>query len=309
MPSVSKRQHRLMEAVAHNPGFAKKVGIPQKVGKHFHEADMKGKKRFSEGGSANETDNEREMKAELAAARIAHKTPPPPPPKPDPNNPTGYKGMIPYKKGGKVMKESKAMAQAEMKALKRGHAPKSVMEHEKKEHKEMGYKKGGHVKHKPKHHEKHMKRGGVSARMKKPAVPPAALAAMMGGAGAGMGAGAGPDMAGASAPPMGAAPGMKKGGHVHVSHHHHYARGGHVKHHAKGGMTAMKGKEFTKDRKGTEKMIGGGSDKSKHGDGHVKKGHTKAKMVKMASGGHVGSHKHRRADGIAVKGHTSCKMR
>jgi len=91
MPSVSKRQHRLMEAVAHNPGFAKKVGIPQKVGKHFHEADMKGKKRFSEGGSADETDNEREMKAELAAARIAHKTPPPPPPKPDPNNPTGYK--------------------------------------------------------------------------------------------------------------------------------------------------------------------------------------------------------------------------
>ena len=300
MPSVSKRQHRLMEAVAHNPGFAKKVGIPQKVGKHFHEADMKGKKRFSAGGSADETDNEREMKAELAAARIAHKTPPPPPPKPDPNNPTGYKGMIPYKKGGKVMKESKAMAQAEMKALKRGHAPKSVMEHEKKEHKEMGYKKGGHVKHKPKHHEKHMKRGGVSARMARPrmAVNPAALAAAMPAAGAGPMA-AGP----------GAMPGMAHGGHVHVSHHHHYARGGHVKHHAKGGMTAMKGKEFTKDRKGTEKMIGGGSDKSKHGDGHVKKGHTKAKMVKMASGGHVGSHKHRRADGIAVKGHTSCKMR
>ena len=297
MPSVSKRQHRLMEAVAHNPGFAKKVGIPQKVGKHFHEADMKGKKRFSEGGSASETDNDREMKAELAMAKIAHKTPS----QPDPNNPTGHKGMIPYKKGGKVMKESKSMAKAEMKALKRGHAPKSVMEHEKKEHKEMGYKKGGHIKHAPKHHEKHMKRGGVSARMKKPAVPPAALAAMMGGAGAGA-----PPMGGDGAPMAG---GMKHGGHVHVSHHHHYARGGHVKHHAKGGMTAMKGKEFTKDRKGTEKIIGGGSDKSKHGDGHVKKGHTKAKMVKMASGGHVGSHKHRRADGIAVKGHTSCKMR
>ena len=50
MPSVSKKQHNLMEAVAHNPGFAKKAGIPQSVGKHFHEADkMKGKK-FASGG-------------------------------------------------------------------------------------------------------------------------------------------------------------------------------------------------------------------------------------------------------------------
>ena len=37
-----------MEAVAHNPKFAKKVGIPQKVGKDFAEAD-KGKK-FKSGG-------------------------------------------------------------------------------------------------------------------------------------------------------------------------------------------------------------------------------------------------------------------
>jgi hypothetical protein len=28
-----------MEAVAHNPSFAKKVGIPQKVGKEFAKAD------------------------------------------------------------------------------------------------------------------------------------------------------------------------------------------------------------------------------------------------------------------------------
>ena len=50
MPSVSKKQHNLMEAVAHNPGFAKKVGIPQKVGKHFHEADKMKRKKFDEGG-------------------------------------------------------------------------------------------------------------------------------------------------------------------------------------------------------------------------------------------------------------------
>ena len=32
MPSVSKKQHNLMAAVANNPKFAKKVGIPKKVG-------------------------------------------------------------------------------------------------------------------------------------------------------------------------------------------------------------------------------------------------------------------------------------
>ena len=39
MPSVSKKQHNLMEAVAHNKEFAKKVGIPQSVGKDFAAAD------------------------------------------------------------------------------------------------------------------------------------------------------------------------------------------------------------------------------------------------------------------------------
>jgi hypothetical protein len=48
MPSKSKAQHNLMEAVAHSPKFAKKVGIPQKVGKDFAQAD-KGKE-FKSGG-------------------------------------------------------------------------------------------------------------------------------------------------------------------------------------------------------------------------------------------------------------------
>lgn len=39
-----------MAAVAHNPDFAKKVGIPTKVGKEFDAAD-KGKK-FKDGGSS-----------------------------------------------------------------------------------------------------------------------------------------------------------------------------------------------------------------------------------------------------------------
>jgi len=43
MPSKSKAQAQLMAAVAHNPAFAKKAGIPQSVGKEFNKAD-KGKK-------------------------------------------------------------------------------------------------------------------------------------------------------------------------------------------------------------------------------------------------------------------------
>jgi len=39
MPSVSKRQHNLMAAVANNPAFAKKTGIPQSVGSEFMKAD------------------------------------------------------------------------------------------------------------------------------------------------------------------------------------------------------------------------------------------------------------------------------
>lgn len=53
MPSVSKKQHNLMAAVAKNPAFAKKVGIKQSVGEDFLEAD-KGRK-FGTGGDVNYT--------------------------------------------------------------------------------------------------------------------------------------------------------------------------------------------------------------------------------------------------------------
>ena len=62
MPSVSKKQHNLMAAVAHNPAFAKKVGIPQSVGKDFSEAD-KGKK-FAGGGMAKKLFGGKETYAE-----------------------------------------------------------------------------------------------------------------------------------------------------------------------------------------------------------------------------------------------------
>jgi len=48
MPSTSKKQHNFMAAVANNPAFAKKAGVPQSVGKEFNNAD-KGK-TFKQGG-------------------------------------------------------------------------------------------------------------------------------------------------------------------------------------------------------------------------------------------------------------------
>jgi hypothetical protein len=54
MPSVSKKQHNFMAAVANNPKFAKKAGVPSAVGKEFLTAD-KGKK-FKEGGAMKPVD-------------------------------------------------------------------------------------------------------------------------------------------------------------------------------------------------------------------------------------------------------------
>ena len=54
MPSTSKKQHNFMEAVAHSPAFAKKVGVPMSVGKDFASAD-KGRK-FSKGGDMKHED-------------------------------------------------------------------------------------------------------------------------------------------------------------------------------------------------------------------------------------------------------------
>ena len=45
MPTVSDKQERFMQAVAHNPKFAKKVGVSQSVGKEFT------MKKMSIGGS------------------------------------------------------------------------------------------------------------------------------------------------------------------------------------------------------------------------------------------------------------------
>ena len=43
MPSSTEKQARTMAAAAHNPAFAKKVGIPQSVATDFNQADKGGK--------------------------------------------------------------------------------------------------------------------------------------------------------------------------------------------------------------------------------------------------------------------------
>jgi hypothetical protein len=92
MPSTSKKQHNFMAAIAKNPGFAKKVGIPRSVGEEFLTAD-KGKK-FKEGGTMKKPNPFMEMiakKKEVAAKKPAKAT------------------AMPMKKGGVAKKTVKKM--------------------------------------------------------------------------------------------------------------------------------------------------------------------------------------------------------
>ena len=63
MPSVSKKQHNFMAAIAHSPSFAKKAGVPMSVGKDFVTAD-KGKK-FSKGGTMAKSDMKEDMAMDM----------------------------------------------------------------------------------------------------------------------------------------------------------------------------------------------------------------------------------------------------
>jgi hypothetical protein len=54
MPSKTPQQKRFMAAVANNPKFAKKVGVPSKVGKEFEMKDKKMKMpKKTAGGSVS----------------------------------------------------------------------------------------------------------------------------------------------------------------------------------------------------------------------------------------------------------------
>jgi hypothetical protein len=149
MPSVSKKQHNFMAAIAHSPAFAKKVGVPQSVGKDFNEAD-KGKK-FGKGGNTMATTKVNpKMVAALMAAKRAS-APPMRAPAPQ-MPPVGMKkgGMKKMAEGGMTkkedMKQDKAMADKEIK--------KAFKEHDMQEHKGG---KGTTLK---------LKKGGIDMKMK-----------------------------------------------------------------------------------------------------------------------------------------------
>jgi hypothetical protein len=108
VPSVSKKQHNLMAAVANNPAFAKKTGIPQSVGSEFMKAD-KGR-RFGSGSRAD-------------AQSI--------------NKPKTNQGKQEFFSKGGPMAESKAMVKKEIGFMKKAGAPKSMIKHEESEMKPM----------------------------------------------------------------------------------------------------------------------------------------------------------------------------
>jgi hypothetical protein len=84
MPSTSKKQHNFMAAIAHSPSFAKKVGVPQSVGKDFNNAD-KGKS-FKKGGDTMASKMNPGFMAMMAKKKA------------------GAKAEMPMKKGGTAKK-------------------------------------------------------------------------------------------------------------------------------------------------------------------------------------------------------------
>ena len=97
MPSTSKKQHNFMAAVANNPAFAKKVGVPQSVGKEFNNAD-KGK-TFKRGGDMASMMGKPMMKKGMSMAKDGMKRP-----TPMADTSMGGMGGMGMKKGGMPMK-------------------------------------------------------------------------------------------------------------------------------------------------------------------------------------------------------------
>ena len=146
MPSKSKAQHKLMAMVAHDPKAAKRMGIPQSVGRDYAQAD-KGRK-FGSGGN---------VKKEMKAAKIFAKA--------------GEKKLAAHERREAMGKEkdTPAIARKEMSVLKKAKAPKDVMDYEAGEHAEMGMARGGGIESKGKTKGKMIKMargGGIEVRGK-----------------------------------------------------------------------------------------------------------------------------------------------
>tara|TARA_R110000868_G_scaffold18467_5_gene81154 strand:- start:5177 stop:5620 length:444 start_codon:yes stop_codon:yes gene_type:complete len=121
MPSVSKKQHNFMAAVAKNPAFAKKAGVPSSVGKEFLTAD-KGKK-FRDGGMALKSVDKDENPG---LSKL----------------PEGVRNKMGYMKKGGMMKHSDI---AKDKPMMEKVAKKAVKGHEKRMHKMAGGGKAGQL--------------------------------------------------------------------------------------------------------------------------------------------------------------------
>jgi hypothetical protein len=67
VPSKTKKQAKFMAAVANNPKFAKRAGVPQSVGRDFVKAD-KGK-TFQEGGDVNRKSRLKSLRNEIEESR------------------------------------------------------------------------------------------------------------------------------------------------------------------------------------------------------------------------------------------------
>ena len=152
MPSTSKKQHNFMAAIANNPSFAKKVGIPQSVGKDFSAAD-KGK-TFKKGGATMMNKKApNAMSAMMARRRMGAGMAPSAPPAMPPQAPApmgmnkgGMAGMAKTRKfegGGKVRTLQDAMADhypnAERKNVKDDAALEENFDNAKKQISEKDY--------------------------------------------------------------------------------------------------------------------------------------------------------------------------
>ena len=280
MPSRTAKQHRFMEAVAHNKAFAKKVGVPQSVGEDFSNAD-KGK-TFKRGGQMALKKHELNQAKELR--RIA-----------DEEEHEAHE----MKRGGHVKKmahgghakehhkHTKKMADgglgaavdprvaALMMAAGRRRRPAAAPMMAPPTVGAPGMKHGGlstaHHKHLAEHHlsmaEHHMEQHMHGGHVKKMA---------KGGVAESMG-------------PKNMSEDVEKGSNKHLKHGESAVqKRGHTRGHNLGDSGKIEKPESESNTKAWEK------------EGMKKGGHVK----KMAHGGHA----HSRADGIARKGHTKTKF-
>ena len=107
MPSSSAKQHRFMEAIAHNSAFAKKAGVPQSVGKDFSAAD-KGR-TFSKGGATMMKKSGKEAMMAMAARSAMRRPPMAPMASQAPTPMASQAGMPGMKKGGGVESRGKTV--------------------------------------------------------------------------------------------------------------------------------------------------------------------------------------------------------